>query len=389
MYSIKFEDCQKIYPLRVVKPLKNYNVDHTLQLHKVIHDLHDNECRIMQFIADKLKRSQVKCTLGHNSWFPCEYCFAKGVKLETNSVETKKKKESINMQRQIVTEKMENVRQNHSENSSQMLKLSNIAKKLAAEEKKLKPKKSNIVWPKSTMNGPPRTREEISDIIDKIENKIPMTSDERKGISGRSLLFDLPSFNYVTDAPTEYLHSTCLGVVRKSVELTFRVGENRPRVTKRKLSLPSQFNAQISLLKVVREFNRRLRDLDFAVYKGQEYRNLLLFFFPLIVNCIEPNHKERHLWLNLSFMIKACVIPTEEFRAVDLEIIEKCRKTVYSLYQQLFGVQNCTYNTHIVGGHVIEMRFHGPLTETSAFPFESFYGELRNSFVPGAPSTLK
>ena len=311
------------------------------------------------------------------------------MKLETNSAENKKKKESINLQRQIITEKMETMRQNHSENSSQMLKLRNIEKKLAAEEKQLKPKQSNIVWPKSSMNGPPRTREEISDIIDKIENKQPMTIDERKGIIGRSLLFDLPNFNFVTDTPTEYLHSTCLGSVKKCVELTFRVGENRPRVTKRKLSLPSQFNSQISMLKVVREFNRRLRDLDFAVYKGQEFRNLVLFFFPLILNCIEVNAKERHLWLNLSFIVKACVIPTEEFRPLDLDFIENCRKKFYSLYQQLFGVKNCTYNTHIVGSHFIEMRFHGPLTQTSAFPFESFYGEMRHSFVPGTPSTLK
>lgn len=35
------------------------------------------------------------------------------------------------------------------------------------------------------------------------------------------------------------------------------------------------------------------------------------------------------------------------------------------------------------------MRAHGPLTQTSAFCFENFYGEMRNSFVPGTKSTLK
>lgn len=35
------------------------------------------------------------------------------------------------------------------------------------------------------------------------------------------------------------------------------------------------------------------------------------------------------------------------------------------------------------------MRSHGPLTFTSAFVFENFYGEMRNSFTPGTPSPLK
>ena len=35
------------------------------------------------------------------------------------------------------------------------------------------------------------------------------------------------------------------------------------------------------------------------------------------------------------------------------------------------------------------MRSQGPLTETSAFIFESFYAELRKSFKPGTRSVLK
>ena len=35
------------------------------------------------------------------------------------------------------------------------------------------------------------------------------------------------------------------------------------------------------------------------------------------------------------------------------------------------------------------MRLHGPLTVTSAFIFEAFYGELRQSFTPGTTDPLK
>ena len=267
--------------------------------------------------------------------------------------------------------------------------LSAVEKELTDIEKKLKPKRSNIVWPKSTANGRPRTHEEIFEIIQKIENGQQMSHDEAKGVAGRSLFFDLPNFDYVKDITVDYLHLVCLGVVKKCVELTFSVGENRQRNTRRPLSSPSLFNRLISNIKVVREFNRRVRDLDFAVYKGQEFRNLLLFFFPIILNCIEENCKERNMWLYLSFMVKLCVLPSEEFPLEGNSEIDKCTNHFYALYEELFGVSNCSYSTHVIGSHLKDMLCDGPLTKTSAFPFESFYGEMRQCFVPGTVSTLK
>lgn len=387
VYSIKFLKCKYVYPVRIVKPYNKYPIDEVQQLNEVIENLYNNGCKITQFIGDNKKRAKARLSLNHSSWFPCEYCFAKGTKVVTNNFETKRKKEGLKMQKEIIAEKLENF--TGSANSSQVLKLKNIQKKLEAEERKLQPKQSHIVWPKSTFGGPPRTREEIIDIIEKIENDQPLTLEEKMGIVGRSKFIDLPSFNFVNDIPVEYLHLVCLGVVKRTVELTFKVGENRPRITKRKLSLPSQFNVQIRSVKGTREFNRRIRELDFAVYKGQEFRNLLLFYFPLVLNCIELNAKERPMWLCLSYMIKVCTIPKEEFKSASLDLIEKSCKQFYSLYQQLFGVKNCTYNTHVLSSHLVEVRFHGPLTYTSAFPFESFYSELRNSFVPETQSTLK
>lgn len=387
VYSVKFDNCQTIYPIRIVRPLKKGSVDNLHQLKLVLDDLYVNNCVVSQFIGDNPKRAFAKHCLCFSSWYPCEYCFAKGTKILLNSEENEKHKEKLQLQRQIVSEKISSLRESDEQND--LAKLKRLEKDLLESEKKIKTKKSNIVWPKTSMNAPPRTREEIIDIVEKIENKQELTVDERKGIIGRSQFLDLPNFNFVSDMPVDYLHCVCIGVVKRCVGLTFSVGENRSRVTKRKLSSASEFNALIYIIKVPRESSRRIRDLDFAVYKAQEYRNLLICFFPLVLDCIEPNAKERHMWLNLVYMIRSCLVPKEEFRPLSLAVIEKCCKSFYSLYQQLFGIKNCTYNTHVVGSHLIEMRYHGPLTSTSAYPFESFYGELRNSYVPGTPSTLK
>ena len=384
VYSVKFSDCRNIYPLRIIKPLKKVTVDHIQQLKLVLDDILQNECKVSQYVGDNPKRSNARLCLCFSSWYPCEFCFAKGTKLTTNAMEVEKEREKLHLQREILREKINSVN-----DSSEIAKLKKLEKELVASEKKLKTKKTNIVWPKTSMNGPPRTRQEIMEIIEKLENNEELTIDQSKGIIGRSLFIDVPNFNFVNDISVDYLHVLCFGVVKRCVELTFRVGESRFRVTKRKLSSPAQFNALIHHIKVCREFNRRIRDLDFAVYKAQEFRNLLIFMFPLILDCIEPGAKERHMWLYLAYMVRACLIPKEEFQPVSLDVIDRCCRSFYSLYQYLFGIQNCTYSIHVVGSHLIEMRYHGPLTFTSAFPFESFYGEMRKSYVPGTPSTLK
>ena len=88
-------------------------------------------------------------------------------------------------------------------------------------------------------------------------------------------------------------------------------------------------------------------------------------------------------------MIRSCIIPADEFVCLNTDTITEACKNMYDLYEQLFGATNCTYSIHVVCSHLMQIRNTGPLTERSAFAFESFYGELRRSFVTGMPSTLK
>ena len=125
------------------------------------------------------------------------------------------------------------------------------------------------------------------------------------------------------------------------------------------------------------------------MYKAQEFRNQILFFFPLILDCIGQNHKERNLWLQLAYCIRACIIPDEEFSQINPTTISQTMTQFYKTYALLFGAINCTYTVHVVCSHLLQMRTLGPLTETSAFCFENFYSKLRQSFVPGTSTPLK
>ena len=250
-----------------------------------------------------------------------------------------------------------------------------------------KKKYSQITWPASTMDGEPRSREKILDIVNNLDN---LTHEEKKGIRERSLLLDLPNFDFTLDSPAEYLHSMCLGLNKKLTELTFNTGGcPRLRNTDRKLSDPATFNLLMLGVKTPREFSRRIRELDFSVYKGAEFRNLALFFFIFVIECIEQGRKERQLWLWLAYMIRSSTIPDNEFNFVDKNLVQACCRNFYVTYEELFSCSNCTYNTHVVCSHLDLMRVHGPLTYTSTFCFESFYGEMRHSFVPGTASPMK
>ena len=101
------------------------------------------------------------------------------------------------------------------------------------------------------------------------------------------------------------------------------------------------------------------------------------------------NEKEVKLWEMLSFMVRACILPEIEYSNVNPNNINYCQNNVYILYNQLYGAENCTYSVHVSCSHLLKMREQGPLTETSAFKFEAFYAELRNSFQPGTTSVLK
>ena len=356
-------------------------------LRDVLNDIMANNLRITQYVADNPKRSEAKECKCFSAWYPCEYCFAKGCKIEI--VDNCKAKKKISQQINLVSEKLREC-ESEPDTPQKQVKINNLKSLIKELKKSLNvfSKKSNILWPYSTMEALHRSRQSILEIVQKIENEEILSIDESKGVVGRSLLLDLPNFNFIYDVPAEYLHSGCLGVIKRLVQLTFGVGPKRPTKTKRKLASIKKFNKSMLKTKVTKECSRRSRKLDFSVFKGQEYRNLLLFFWPLIIDCLESD-VEKIIWMNLVYMIRASVIPSEEFSAIPIETVQECCKTFYRLFEEVHGITNCTYNLHVLCCHLLEIRTHGPLTETSAFKFESFYGEVRRSFVPGTGSPLK
>lgn len=345
-FSVAFNKCRNIYPIRLIKPINKFKVDEQNQLAMVLQDINANDIGIYSASMDKPKRTVAYCIMSHAAYYPCEYCECKAHVL-------------------------------HSENQD--------------NENTQRAKKTQLVWPYETRKGKLRTINSIRDIADRIdENGGPLHRDEAKGITGRSLFLDQPRFNLICDCPAEYMHSTCLGLVKRVVELTFKVGETRERITKRKLSDPHLFNLYISVVQVPRECGRRCRNLDFSVYKAQEFRNIVLFMFPLVIKCIEPKFTDEiKLWYYLAYMVRACVLPNSEFRTLPNRLVSNACDNFYRLFEKLYGPKNCSYSVHVVPSHLLLIRGNQPLTFKSAFKFESFFAEMKQMYVPGTISTTK
>ena len=279
--TTKFNDCREIYPIRILRPTNGYKISNSDQLKITLDDLVANNCIMKKFVADKLKRSDIKCTKGHSAYYPCEYCTGKGTKILTSKVQEMIDIENKHHEKQIedIEKQIKLLHENDESESSK--KNIEMLETLLLNLKKSKIRKSSqIVWPASSRNSELRCKEDILGTIARLENGEDLTLDESKGIIGRSvLLWEGDSdFDYILDSPAEYMHSTCLGLIKRLTELTFAVGCNRPRITKRKLCSASSFNLLIIEIKMPREFGRRARELDFAVYKAQEFRNLCCFF---------------------------------------------------------------------------------------------------------------
>ena len=130
--------------------------------------------------------------------------------------------------------------------------------------------------------------------------------------------------------------------------------------------------------------------MDLAIFKAQEMRNLLLFFFPIIIQCIENEYvNEQKIWLLLAFCVRACILPIVQFDAININNITDSLAQFYTLCEREYGSKQCSYSIHVVASHLLQIRGKTPLTFRSAFMFENFYAEMKLCFQPGTTSTLK
>lgn len=103
----------------------------------------------------------------------------------------------------------------------------------------------------------------------------------RFGIKGPTPLLQLPGFDIIWGMLPEYMHNTCLGVVRDLVEMTFQAdgGAYKKRRHNNPMISAEVFNRAMVSTRVPSEFQRATRALSQGSWKAEEYRNTILFYF--------------------------------------------------------------------------------------------------------------
>ena len=123
--------------------------------------------------------------------------------------------DSYDLQKKTIENQIRNLNSDPIQNKEHISVLQQVICDLEAKDTK---KRSFITWPSSSSTAQKRDRVSMNAIYELIEESengrlsSPLTTDRVKGVVSKSLLFDLNNFNFVSNTPTEYMHSACLGI---------------------------------------------------------------------------------------------------------------------------------------------------------------------------------
>lgn len=151
VYSIRFSNCRVVYPLQIIRPIGRHQMDNQHYLDQFLTDICENGLKIDAFNDDKPKRSDVKVCKCQASYFPCEYCFSKGVLLCNKDPELQAKKKHLVKQKNSIDLQISEAEE--TQDNEQLSVLKEIQKTINDSLKALNRKSKNIVWPASSMNG--------------------------------------------------------------------------------------------------------------------------------------------------------------------------------------------------------------------------------------------
>ena len=327
--TIQFVGCKNIYLMAVFEPCTRRNVlnGEAALLEEVLRDLPGCGLQLRYVVADAPKRAKLQGIVGHSGKYSCNLCVASKTRIRHEGKAT----------------------YNFTSDS--------------------------LDWPLRTLHMVEDALRDISDLGEADDSRV-------FGVRNESPLRALGDFNYIDRVIVEGMHLLYLGVFKRMLQMSFSQGAKPTgSVSFRRVS--SKFlDEELLRMKTLTQFVRRIRRLDFAVWKATEYRNLLTAFWQAVVfTC--PVETVR-IWIKTVYITRLLLLPDSVLPALGTPLKDRLRDWFLS-YQSTFGKHNMTYNTHMFM-HADLIRRHGPLTRTSAMRFEDAYGDLKKCYKPGTPS---
>lgn len=191
----------------------------------------------------------------------------------------------------------------------------------------------------------------------------------------------------VTQFPLDYMHLVCLGVMKRLIFLWIKSPVSKGvRVSANSVLTVSRILIYFQQHLPV-EFSRKCRSLDEVErWKATEFRQFLLYSGPVVLKDILRKDQYDHFLL--LFVGILCLVDPKLNTERYIAYAEQLLQLFVSRMGVLYGRDTFVYNVHGLVHLADDVRRFGPLDSYSAFPFESFLGQLKR-LVRGGKSPLQ
>ncbi|KAK5638535.1 hypothetical protein RI129_012830 [Pyrocoelia pectoralis] len=175
--------------------------------------------------------------------------------------------------------------------------------------------------------------------------------------------------------PIDYMHSVCLGVMKKLLTSWVSGYPIHVRLDSRSVNSISTQLKHLGLF-VPYEFNRKPRSLsELPRYKATEFRTFLLYTGPIVLNKIIDVALYEHFML---LHVAATVLLSKRHLSnLGCDFVQTLMNKFIKYCKLTYGLEYLVYNVHTLTHLSEEANIYGPLDTVSAFPFENYLGEMK------------
>lgn len=179
--------------------------------------------------------------------------------------------------------------------------------------------------------------------------------------------------------PVDYMHSVCLGVVRKLLYIWTGINRNTNvgvRLNSRLINLISDQLISVKSFITI-EFNRKPRTLqELQRWKATEFRTFLLYVGVFVLKDILGIAVYKHFLL---FHCAVTILLSEyHINALGVNFAEKMLNIFIEHSKKIYGIEFLVYNVHVLCHLVDDVKKYGPLDMISAFPFENYFAKVKS-----------
>ncbi|XP_057335690.1 uncharacterized protein LOC130674389 [Microplitis mediator] len=228
------------------------------------------------------------------------------------------------------------------------------------------------IYPRSHGYGQLRTDEEMRrDMSIAYETK-----EITNGIKGISCLVGLPEFDLCNGIVVESLHAVFLGAVKQHTNLLLNTADSpfyigHPTDKKR-------INNRLLSIKPPSRRTRVPREIDtFNQWKGSELRNWLDYVAPCLDGILQVKYINHFALLSQAIHY----LNSDSVTMVDLETAGRLIEKYVTKFEELFGLENMSYNIHLLTHLSTTVKNLGPMWVHSASVFESWNKKIMDNIT--------